>query len=184
MNLTLITGNQGKADQLAKWLDMPVKHVKLDLDELQSLDAKVILEHKVRQAYDQISAPVLVDDVDLSCNVLHGLPGPLIKWFIQEDISLLCRMLNSFDDRSAMVHVRYALYDGKETHFFEGNVPGQIAEAPRGDGGFGWDAIFIPKGSHQTRAEQNEADYEASSPRAKAIVPLKKFLGSRPDLAA
>jgi non-canonical purine NTP pyrophosphatase (RdgB/HAM1 family) len=184
MNLTLITGNQGKADQLAKWLGLPVEHVKLDLDELQSLDSKAILDHKVRQAYDQINSPALVDDVDLHCKALHGLPGPLIKWFIQEDVGLLCRMLDSFDDRSATVYVRYALHDGKETHFFEGAVSGHISDKPRGDGGFGWDAIFIPEGLTQTRAEQNEVDYSASSPRAKAIKPLKKFLDSRPDLAA
>ena len=47
-NITFITGNQNKADYLAKYLGHSVDHVKLDLDEIQSLDLKEIVEHKVR----------------------------------------------------------------------------------------------------------------------------------------
>ena len=64
-NITFITGNQDKADYLAKYLGLPVKHIKLDLDEIQSLDLSSIVEHKVRQAYDKIKTPVIVEDVSL-----------------------------------------------------------------------------------------------------------------------
>ncbi|MEJ0072930.1 MAG: hypothetical protein WDN27_02475 [Candidatus Saccharibacteria bacterium] len=57
--LTFITGNQHKADFLAKWLGMELTHQKLELDELQSLDLHEIVEHKVRQAYDALQAPRL-----------------------------------------------------------------------------------------------------------------------------
>jgi hypothetical protein len=58
MDVTFITGNQSKADYLAKYLGIPVKHVKLDLEELQSMDLHKIVEHKVRQAYEHIKSPV------------------------------------------------------------------------------------------------------------------------------
>ena len=47
-HVTFITGNQNKADYLAKYLGMNIEHKKLDLDELQSLDLRTIVEHKVR----------------------------------------------------------------------------------------------------------------------------------------
>ncbi len=50
--LTFITGNQHKADYLAKYLGIEIAHRKIDLDELQSLDLHEIVTHKVKQAYD------------------------------------------------------------------------------------------------------------------------------------
>lgn len=60
MNVTFITGNQAKADNLAEHLGLKVKHQKVELDEIQSVDLKVIVEHKVRQAYAIVQSPVLV----------------------------------------------------------------------------------------------------------------------------
>src|SRR5262249_20796025 len=79
--VTFITGNQGKADYLARYLGHPVDHQKVDVDELQSMDLKVIVEHKVRQAYNIVKSPVLVEDVSLEFKALGGLPGPFIKFF-------------------------------------------------------------------------------------------------------
>ena len=81
--VTFITGNQAKADYLAKYLEHPVEHVKLELDEIQSLDLKEIVEHKVRQAYEKIKKPILVEDVGLYCEALGGLPGSFIKFFVE-----------------------------------------------------------------------------------------------------
>jgi non-canonical purine NTP pyrophosphatase (RdgB/HAM1 family) len=176
MNVTLITGNQGKADQLAKWLGQPIEHVKVDLHEIQSLELKQIVEHKARQAYEIVKKPVLVEDVELRCNSLQGLPGPFIKWFLADDVGLLCRMLNSFADRGATARVMYAYCGSEGVEYFEGSTEGVIADFPKGTGGFGWDSIFAPHGYSQTRAELNEQDYEITSPRAKAIMELKEFL--------
>ena len=178
MNITLITGNQGKADQLAKWLGQPIEHIKVDLHEIQSLELQDVVEHKARQAYDKVQKPVLVEDVELRCNAFHGLPGPLVKWFLTNDPGLLCNMLNSFADRGATVRVMYGYCDSKGVEYFEGSTEGVVADFPRGTGGFGWDSIFVPHGYNQTRAELGEQDYEITSPRAKAIMVLKDFLGN------
>jgi hypothetical protein len=53
-SIVFITGNQKKADYLAKYLGFPIEHIKVDLDELQSLDLREIVEHKVKQAYAKI----------------------------------------------------------------------------------------------------------------------------------
>lgn len=83
-DLIFITGNQHKANILAKHLGVAVAHQKLDLDELQSLVLHVVAEHKARQAYDISGKPALVEDVSLTFHALGRLPGPFIKWFIEE----------------------------------------------------------------------------------------------------
>lgn len=79
-NITFITGNQNKADYLAKYLGHAVDHVKLDLEEIQFLELKEIVEHKVRQVYEKIKKSVIVEDVVLEFEALGGLPGPFIKF--------------------------------------------------------------------------------------------------------
>lgn len=72
--ITFITGNQKKADYLARYLGFPVEHQKIDLDELQSLDLREIVEHKVKQAYEIVQSPVLVEDVSLEFSALGRIP--------------------------------------------------------------------------------------------------------------
>lgn len=83
-DITFITGNQHKADFLAKHLGMPIAHHKLDLDEIQSTDLRVVVEHKAKQAYEILQKPVLVEDAGLTLTALGNLPGPFIKWFVAE----------------------------------------------------------------------------------------------------
>ena len=61
-----ITGNQNKADYLAKMLGIELEHQKIHLDEIQSTSLEEIVEHKARQAYELIHKPVLVEDVALA----------------------------------------------------------------------------------------------------------------------
>lgn len=82
--ITFITGNPKKAEYLEKYLGFPIEHIKLDLDELQSLDLYEIVEHKVRQAYAKIGKPVLVEDASLEFSAFGRLPGTFIKFFLEE----------------------------------------------------------------------------------------------------
>src|SRR5664279_5341154 len=101
-DITFITGNQSKADYLAKYLGHPVKHLKIDLDEIQSLDLHKVVEHKVLQAYEKVKGPVLVEDVSLEFAAWGRLPGTFIKFFVDEvPFETICAMLNG-KDRSAV----------------------------------------------------------------------------------
>lgn len=179
-DLTFITGNQGKADFLAKWLGIPLAHRKVALDELQSLDSHVIAEHKARQAYDVVQRPVLIEDVSLIFHALGKLPGPFIKWFIEElSKQQICDLLAGTADRSATASVSYCLFDGKELKFFDGSVEGSIAESPRGEGGFGFDPIFVPGGTARTYAEMSDAELAQFALRPTTVFPqLREYLGS------
>ena len=179
MPTTFITGNQSKADYLARYLGLPVSHVKLDLDELQSMDLKEIVGHKVRQAYEKIKTPVIVEDVSLEFEALGGLPGPFIKFFIERlSFESICSMLND-KNRKATAKCVFGYYDGETLKLFEGAMDGEVAQTPMGDGGYGWDKIFIPSGCTQTRAQMNEAEYEKTYLQIKPFAALKDFLSSK-----
>lgn len=176
-----ITGNQHKADYLAKLLDIGLDHQKVELDELQSVDLHGIVAHKAKQAYEIIDRPVLVEDVALDFAALDGLPGPFVKFFVEADNGLenMCRMLDGFADRRAVARCAFAYYDGERLEIIAGQLGGMIADAPRGNGGFGWDKIFCPDGyGGRTRAELTEAENEATYQIIKPFAALRDFLHS------
>ncbi len=101
-NVVYVTGNDHKAAYFAKLMELPIDHQKIELDELQSLNLHEIVEHKVRQAYDIVKQPVIVEDVSLEYAALGGLPGPFIKFFLDASgAEACCRMLDGFKDKSA-----------------------------------------------------------------------------------
>jgi inosine triphosphate pyrophosphatase len=176
-----ITGNQNKANYLAKILALPIEHHKLDLDEIQSISPEEVVEHKVKQAYDILQVPVLVEDTSLCFNALDGLPGTFVKFFreAEDGLEMMCRMLDGFKDRSAYASAIYAYYDGFKLETFKGKLTGTIAEHPRGSGGYGWDQIFEPEGYNGlTRAELSSAQDIESYELIRDADSLKKFLYS------
>lgn len=176
--ITFITGNQNKADYLAKYLGHPVDHVKIDLDEIQSMDLLEIVEHKVRQAYEEIKSPVIVEDVSLEFEALGGLPGPFIRFFVDHvPFETICSMING-KTRNATAKAVFGYCDGEKTELFEGELKGSIAENPSGKNGYGWDVIFIPEGYDVTRASFGEDDYQKTYLILKPIAKLKQFLES------
>lgn len=179
--VTFITGNQNKADYLARLLGMEVDHQKVDLDEIQSTSLESIVEHKVKQAYEIVKAPVLVDDVALGFTALNGLPGPFIRYFVEmpDGLEKLCRMLDGFNDRSARATCTMGYYDGVQLKLFTSGLDGSIAHGPRGDGGFGWDKIFCPVGyDGRTRAELIVEEDEETYRTIKPIAAVREFLQS------
>lgn len=172
-----ITGNQSKADYLARHLGIDIDHQKVELDELQSLDLHTIIEHKARQAYGIVKRPVLVEDVSLEFKALGQLPGTFIKFFVENSgLEACCRMLDGFSDRSATARCTFGYYDGTHMQLFDGALSGKIAQAPRGENGFGWDQIFIPDGYAITRAEMNSQDDEKTYTTIKPFAELREFL--------
>lgn len=179
-SLTLITGNPGKLANFQRHLKISVTYHDLDLEEIQSLDLKEVLEVKAKAAFDSLKTPVLVDDTSLVFNALNGLPGPFIKWFLKGlGNEGLCKLLDGYEDRSAKATVGLGLYNGKEFYLFEASITGSIAKTPRGDKSFGWDPTFIPDGYPETRAEMNEEDEEKTNARVMALRKLEEFLDTK-----
>lgn len=174
--ITFITGNPKKAEYLAKYLGFPVSHQKIELDEIQSMDLKEIIEHKVRQAYDKIKSPVIVEDVSLEFEALNGLPGPFIRFFVENTpMQMICDMVGNHN-RKAVAKSVFGFYDGQEIKLFEGRLPGEIAKAPAGEGGYGWDKFFVPEGYSVTRAQLNQEDDQKTYLQLKPLFQVKEFL--------
>jgi inosine/xanthosine triphosphate pyrophosphatase family protein len=77
-----ITRNKNKAEYLSRYLGIDLAFEKVGLEEIQSLDLKEVVTHKVKQACAYLQKPVLVQDVSLEFHCLGKLPGTFIKFFV------------------------------------------------------------------------------------------------------
>ena len=127
----------------------------------------------------------LADDSGLEVVALRGAPGVRSRRFFGEDASAaernqrLLAMLHGVADRSArFVCVTALASPGGEVELFEGEVRGEIAEGPRGEGGFGYDPIFVIVGGGRTMAELSTEEKQRVSHRGRAGAKLRARLAS------
>ena len=114
--IEVVTGNFNKARETGVILGAPLEQVEVDgLIEVQTQNIEELVHHKCQQAYDSLKCPVLVEDSGLLFNAWDGLPGPFIKWF---ECTVGCegmlKMLQTFEDRSAIAISCFAIFDGKD----------------------------------------------------------------------
>jgi inosine triphosphate pyrophosphatase len=178
--LYFVTGSAGKFRELSSFIP-ELKQLKLDLDEIQSLDPHVVITHKLNQAARQhTGVELMVEDTSLSLDALGGqLPGTYIKWF-QEAIGLqgIGELAAKYPDQSATARTVIGLRDGSgESHFFAGEIRGRIV-LPRHAGGFGWDGIFVPEGYDHTFSELGPDKKDEMSMRRRAAEKLKSYLAA------
>ncbi len=175
-----VTGNANKAKEAGAILGVPLEQVEVDgLFEIQTQDLDELVRHKCQQAYDSLKCPVLVEDSGLLFNAWEGLPGALVKWF---ECTVGCegmlKMLQSFEDRSAIAVCCLAIHDGENIQVVRGEVKGTIATEIRGSNGFGWDVFFMPEGYEKTYAEMPSEEKNAISHRKRALEKLKEILSA------
>ncbi|MDB5178298.1 MAG: hypothetical protein JWN01_241 [Patescibacteria group bacterium] len=177
MPLYFVTGNTNKFREVQGFIP-EIEQLKLDLDEIQSLDPHVVIEHKLNQAAQYHNGEFIVEDTSLSLDCLGGLPGTCVKWF-QEALGLdgIAELAAKYPDQSATARATIGYRDAKgRNHVVTGEIRGRIV-APRGDG-FGWDAIFVPEGYDQTFGELGPELKSTISHRRQAIDQLKELLAS------
>jgi XTP/dITP diphosphohydrolase len=184
ISIALITGNQGKAREFADLLGLDVTAVKEELTEVQALDVADVVTRKAEEAYAKIGAPVLVDDTGLTLHAWNGLPGALIKWFLDTvGTGGILQMAAGVGDRAATVTTALGYADAAGVRVYTGTVHGQLATVERGHSGFGYDCIFIPDGSSQTFAEMTPQQKNAISHRRRAVDALREGLGINQEQA-
>lgn len=172
-----VTGSPGKLAEARRILGAELESRQLDLPEIQSVELEAVIEAKVRVAFAELHVPVIVDDTGLFFDAWNGLPGALVKWFVETvKPEGICRMLDSFADRSAVARTVVGWYDGVELRSYSGEVRGRIAAVPVGDHGFGWDRLFIPDGSLLTFGEMTPDEKERFSMRWKAYNEMAEDL--------
>jgi XTP/dITP diphosphohydrolase len=179
-------------------IDIPEPHDTLEANALE----------KARTIWKLTGKDCFSEDTGLEVEALNGEPGVRSARYAGDDrspranINKLLARLGSGDgagvaggratkdgaDAGAGAGNRVARFrtvialilDGQE-YLFEGACPGHILEAVRGEGGFGYDPVFVPDGADRTFAEMSLEEKSRFSHRRKAMDQLTDFLKKQPD---
>jgi XTP/dITP diphosphohydrolase len=136
---------------------------------------------KARAAAQAASLPALADDSGLSVAALGGAPGVHSARFAREHggypqaMAEILAQLGA-DRRAAFACALCLASPEGETATYLGFTHGMLARTPCGEGGFGYDPIFIPLGETRSYAEMTRADKSAISHRARAFRQLAAAL--------
>jgi XTP/dITP diphosphohydrolase len=145
---------------------------------------------KARAARRATGLGAIADDSGIEAAALDGRPGVHSARYAgagasdEQNLQRLLREVAEMgeDRRVAYVCVIALLEAAGEEHLFEGRCEGELATAPRGSGGFGYDPAFIPSdtgaGDRRTMAELSPAEKHAISHRGRAARSLAEFLGT------
>jgi XTP/dITP diphosphohydrolase len=145
---------------------------------------------KARDALAATGLATVADDSGLEVTALNGMPGVLsARWSGNHgddagNTALLLAQLRDVPDerRGAAFVSACALVSASNEVVVRGEWPGAIAREPRGDGGFGYDPVFIPDGSDRTAAQLSPAEKDAVSHRGRALallLPALRALAAR-----
>ena len=144
---------------------------------------------KARAAAEASGLPALADDSGLSVDALDGRPGvytadwaerqhfegePGRDWYMaMGKVEGMLQQRGADVDRSCAFHCVLALaWPDGEHAVYEGTAPGTLTWPPRGEMGFGYDPVFVPRGREQTFAEIAPEEKHAISHRADAFAKL------------
>ena len=129
---------------------------------------------------------VIADDSGLCVDYLNGAPGIFSARFAGKDADdnlnnkKLLKKLHGVDPeqrKAKFVCVIALAKKGRIVETFRGECHGNIAEKPRGEGGFGYDPLFLLENG-DTMAEISAEEKNRISHRARALEKLKKFIGN------
>jgi XTP/dITP diphosphohydrolase len=184
--IVLATANPGKAAELDELLAGVVEVVPRPADVADVVeDADTLVGNARLKAAAIVSAAgevALADDTGLEVDALHGRPGVHSARYAGEDGDAarnVAKLLGELDGLAAQARTarfRTVLVllapDGREL-ITEGVVEGSIATTARGDGGFGYDPVFVPEeGDGRTFAQMSRDDKAAISHRGRALRAL------------
>ena len=200
MKLLFATANKNKLREAAEILGDMVQvispselNINADVEETgETLQDNSIL--KARTLYDLSGLDCFADDTGLEVEVLNGAPGVLTARYAacfpggalphdsEANMNRLLEELSEYSTpesrRSRFRTVITLIYEGRQ-YCFEGIVSGTIAQGKAGNGGFGYDPIFIPDGfGGRTMAEISEDEKNAISHRGRALRAMAEFLST------
>lgn len=175
-----VTNNAGKFEEVQDFFThatttFDMQQYAIDIDEIQSLDQKIVVLDKVKKAFNVVQQPLLLDDGGLFFAAYNQFPGTLSKFVFQGlGFKGLFKLVE--DDNRASFILQLAYTDGLQTQLFEGVCQGTIVmpEDLSCHPKLPFTAIFKPEGSNKTLAQlRYTADFFRYSFRQQA---LKKFI--------
>lgn len=185
--LVIASNNQGKIREIKSMIDelslLSLKDIGFDQEipePFHTFEENALT--KAQTIYQFCEKNVFADDSGICANALNGEPGVFSARFAglpsddEENLQKLLAELKHKDDRSAYYKAVICLIWNGEPYFFEGVCSGTIIEEKRGDGGFGYDPIFVPDGYEQTFAELPLDIKNTISHRGEAVQAMVAFL--------
>lgn len=187
----IASGNRGKVREIEMLLkDLAVRTLSLEdfpnapavLENKATLEGNAV--KKAREIAEFTGLPAIADDTGLEVDALDGRPGVLSARYAGPEANseanrrLLLAELDGIDERSARFRTVAAFVDDDEVHVFDGTCEGLIAVAERGEGGFGYDSIFVPESDTRTFAEMTAEEKNKVSHRSEAFQKFAAFLRS------
>lgn len=189
--LVFATNNAHKLEEVVAILGDQVELLSLndigcqtDIPETaETLEGNALL--KSSYIYKNYHLDCFADDTGLEVEALNGAPGVYSARYAggeghdaQANMLKLLHELDGKENRKAQFRTAISLIlDGKE-YLFEGVIKGEIIKEKRGDSGFGYDPVFMPKGYDRTFAELGNDIKNQISHRALAVQKLCEFLQS------
>lgn len=162
--------------------DSEIDETGTTLEANSMLKAQVVWQWLVEQGIDTTMLGVFADDTGLEIAALGGAPGVYSARWAGEPSNdahnrqkALCE-LTGVQDRSARFRTVITWIDTQGAQQVEGIVNGRMAEEESGEGGFGYDALFIPEGHNATFAALPAEEKNAISHRARALHALRAIL--------
>lgn len=182
--LVVASGNAGKAREISALLgEFDVRGlsdfapIEFPEEGGQYLENAIV---KARTAAEALGLPCVADDSGLEVDALDGAPGPYSARFGGEgldDAGRVAHLLSALEGvpapRGARFHcVAACVWPDGRVETAQGSCPGEILEAPRGQGGFGYDPVFRPAGRDESMAELPPEQKQALSHRGQAFRAL------------
>ena len=183
--LTLATGNRHKLDEFGRLLapfGIAVRAIPPELslppEDGDSYAANALI--KARAAAGQLCCPVIADDSGIEATALGGRPGVRSARYAGEyatDAQNLAKLLAEVPPGGRLRYVcALAFVDDAVERMFIGECSGHMAAAARGEGGFGYDPVFVPDADRgRTMAELTGAQKDAISHRAAAVTQFARW---------
>lgn len=184
MRLRLATHNAGKVREIKK--NLPQFEI-LPEDSAAEETAATFVGNALLKA-EALAAKykgdwILADDSGLQVVALNGEPGVRSARYAGKDgdtpanNKLLLENMSKVEDRRASFVCAMALIEPTGAiHTVEGRCHGVILSQPAGNGGFGYDPLFVPDGHERTFAELSEDEKNAISHRARALAQVVKII--------
>lgn len=191
----MASGNRGKLREIARLLaDLNVTVIaqsELGVNDADETGTTFVANAliKARHAAAITGLPAIADDSGLAVDALQGRPGVYSARYAGPEATdaanidkLLLELQDVADpDRGATFHCAacFVMPGGEEPVIAEGSWRGSIARQRRGEGGFGYDPVFIDAESGRAAAELSAEEKNSRSHRGKALLELTRLLQTR-----
>lgn len=170
-------GKLREAEKILNKYGINIVHAPLLLEEKRSESVDEIAEGCALRAFSILRKPLFVEDSGLFVPALNGFPGTYSAWALKKlGNEGILRLLEG-KDRGAEFRCAVAFTEGKEVRLFTGSVRGRVTESIRGNGGFGYDPVFVPEGEEKTFAEAPSLK-DSLSHRTRALQKFGEFLST------